>query len=92
MGTRVSLDRDAKFLDRDLIAGFTVATAAPAWWIANGGRTMGLGGSVGAGEERFARTLVQQGLLHPFFQVHSMSTTSTWWFPYVMTLPHCDRS
>jgi mycofactocin glycosyltransferase len=26
------------------------------------------GGSVGAGEERFARTLVQQGLLHPRFE------------------------
>jgi len=69
MGTRVSLDRDAKFLDRDLIAG-----GSP-WRLLHlpgGSRTVAerwvSGGSVGAGEERFARTLVQQGLLHPFFQ------------------------
>jgi mycofactocin system glycosyltransferase len=69
MGTKVELDRDAKFLDRDLIAG-----GSP-WRLLHlpgGSRTVAerwmSGGSVGAGEERFARTLVQQGLLHPFFQ------------------------
>jgi mycofactocin system glycosyltransferase len=69
MGTRVVLDEQAKFLDRDLLSG-----GAP-WRLLRlpGGskivaeRWLG-GGEVLAGEERFARTLVQQGLLHPLFR------------------------
>jgi mycofactocin system glycosyltransferase len=68
MGTKVTLDRDATFFDRDLIAG-----GSP-WRLLHlpgGSKTVAerwvSGGSVGAGEERFARTLVQQGLLHPLF-------------------------
>jgi mycofactocin system glycosyltransferase len=69
MGTLVTLDAESKFLDRDLIAG-----GAP--WrllrLPGGSRTVAQrwvsGGVVGAGEERFARTLVQQGLLHPLYQ------------------------
>jgi mycofactocin system glycosyltransferase len=69
MGTRVVLDDQAKFLDRDLLSG-----GAP-WRLLRlpGGskivaeRWLG-GGEVLAGEERFARTLVQQGLLHPLFR------------------------
>lgn len=69
MGTRVVLDEQAKFLDRDLLCG-----GSP-WRLLRlpGGskivaeRWVG-GGDVRAGEERFARTLVQQGLLHPLFR------------------------
>ena len=69
MGTLVTLDAESKFLDRDLITG-----GAP--WrllrLPGGSRTVAQrwvsGGVVGAGEERFARTLVQQGLLHPLYQ------------------------
>ncbi|MEO9181686.1 MAG: mycofactocin biosynthesis glycosyltransferase MftF [Acidimicrobiales bacterium] len=69
IGTRVVLDEEAKFLDRDLLSG-----GAP-WRLLRlpGGskvvaeRWRG-GGEVRAGEERFARTLVQQGLLHPLFR------------------------
>jgi mycofactocin system glycosyltransferase len=69
IGTRVTLDAGAKFLDRDLIAG-----GSP--WrllrLPGGSRTLSEqwaeGGVVRAGQERFARTLVQQGLLHPLFQ------------------------
>ncbi len=67
-GTEVTLDEHATFLDRDLVSGgspwrllrLTGASRAVA------GRWQG-GGVVRAGEERFARTLVQQGLLHPHF-------------------------
>ena len=68
MGTTVILDSEAKFLDRDLLAG-----GAP-WRLLHlpgGSRSVAErwigGGVVGAGEERFARTLVQQGLLHPLY-------------------------
>jgi hypothetical protein len=68
MGTTVILDNEAKFLDRDLLAG-----GAP-WRLLHlpgGSRSVAErwvgGGVVGAGEERFARTLVQQGLLHPLY-------------------------
>jgi mycofactocin glycosyltransferase len=64
----VTLDPDARFLDRDLVSG-----GSP-WRLLHlpgGSRTVAdrwvSGGVVGAGEERFARTLVQQGLLHPIF-------------------------
>lgn len=68
MGTTVILDSEAKFLDRDLLAG-----GAP-WRLLHlpgGSRSVAErwigGGVVGAGEERFARTLVQLGLLHPLY-------------------------
>jgi mycofactocin glycosyltransferase len=68
MGTTVILDSEAKFLDRDLLCGGSPwrllhlpggARSVAERWVG--------GGVVGAGEERFARTLVQQGLLHPLF-------------------------
>ncbi|HUY17300.1 MAG TPA: mycofactocin biosynthesis glycosyltransferase MftF [Acidimicrobiales bacterium] len=67
-GTWVVLDEQATFLDRDLISG-----GSP--WrllrLAGSSRAVAQrwqhGGLVGPGEERFARTLVQQGLLHPHF-------------------------
>jgi mycofactocin system glycosyltransferase len=67
-GTKVTLDEHATFLDRDLVSGgspwrllrLTGASRAVA------GRWQS-GGVVQAGEERFARTLVLQGLLHPNF-------------------------
>ncbi len=67
-GTRVVLDEHATFLDRDLVSGGSPwrllrlvgasREAAKRWQH---------GGFVLPGEERFARTLVQQGLLHPHF-------------------------
>lgn len=68
MGTVVTLDEGARFLDRDLVTG-----GAP--WrllrLPGGSRTVAErwvgGGLVQAGEERFARTLIQQGLLHPLY-------------------------
>jgi len=68
MGTLVVLDAQARFLDRDLITGGSPwrllrlpggSRLVAERWV-NGAR-------VRAGEERFARTLVQQGLLHPVF-------------------------
>jgi mycofactocin glycosyltransferase len=68
-GTKVTLDVGAKFLDRDLMSG-----GSP--WrllrLPGGSRTVAerwvRGAVVQAGEERFARTLVQQGLLHPLYR------------------------
>jgi mycofactocin glycosyltransferase len=68
-GTRVILDEGAKFLDRDLLSGGSPwrllrlpggSRAVAERWVH--------GDVVGVGEERFARTLVQQGLLHPLFR------------------------
>ncbi len=67
-GTKVRLDEQAVFIDRDLISG-----GSP--WrllrLAGGSKAVAErwrgGGDVGAGEGRFARTLVQQGLLHPVY-------------------------
>jgi mycofactocin glycosyltransferase len=64
----VRLDDGAKFLDRDLLCG-----GSP--WrllrLPGGSKSVAErwvnGGEVGAGEGRFARTLVQQGLLHPIY-------------------------
>ncbi len=68
-GTKVTLDGGAKFLDRDLLSG-----GSP--WrllrLPGGSRSVAErwvhGNVVQAGEERFARTLVQQGLLHPLYR------------------------
>jgi mycofactocin glycosyltransferase len=67
-GTAVRLDDGAKFLDRDLLCG-----GSP--WrllrLPGGSKSVAErwvnGSVVGAGEGRFARTLVQQGLLHPIY-------------------------
>src|ERR1700728_817929 len=68
-GTAVVLDEDAEFIDRDLVAGGSpwrlLRLRGPSRTVAEKWRG---GGVVGAGEERFARTLVQQGLLHPHFK------------------------
>lgn len=74
-GTTVRLDDEAVFLDRDLLSG-----GSP--WrllrLPGGSRTVAerwvRGGLVGAGEGRFARTLIQQGLLHPIYPgVHDVN-------------------
>lgn len=68
-GTRVILDEHAKFLDRDLLTGGSPwrllrlpggSRAVAERWVN--------GNDVHVGEERFARTLVQQGLLHPLYR------------------------
>jgi mycofactocin glycosyltransferase len=67
-GTHVVLDEGAEFIDRDLISGGSpwrlLRLTGPSRALAEKWRG---GGVIGAGEERFARTLVQQGLLHPRF-------------------------
>jgi mycofactocin system glycosyltransferase len=69
MGTRVALDERAKFLDRDLLSGGSPwrLLRLPGGSKVVAERWRG-GDEVRAGEERFARTLVQQGLLHPLFR------------------------
>jgi mycofactocin system glycosyltransferase len=68
----VILDEGAKFLDRDLLSGGSPwrllrlpggSRAVAERWVH--------GDVVQAGEERFARTLVQQGLLHPQYRATS---------------------
>ena len=68
-GTKVTLDENAKFLDRDLLSGGSPwrllrlpggSRAVAERWVH--------GNVVQVGEERFARTLVQQGLLHPLYR------------------------
>ncbi|HEY5262804.1 MAG TPA: mycofactocin biosynthesis glycosyltransferase MftF [Acidimicrobiales bacterium] len=68
-GTRVSLDDGAKFLDRDLLTGGSPwrLLRLPGGSRAVAERWVG-GGEVQVGEGRFARTLVQQGLLHPLYR------------------------
>jgi len=67
-GTRVLLDTKARFLDRDLLSG-----GSPWRLLRLPGASRPVvqrwhgGGDVAVGEERLARTLVQQGLLHPIF-------------------------
>ncbi|HEY5093159.1 MAG TPA: mycofactocin biosynthesis glycosyltransferase MftF [Acidimicrobiales bacterium] len=67
-GTAVRLDDEATFLDRDLLCGGSPwrllrlpggSKPVAQSWVG--------GGEVRAGEGRFARTLVQQGLLHPIY-------------------------
>ncbi|MGB7104364.1 MAG: hypothetical protein WBD82_07195, partial [Acidimicrobiales bacterium] len=61
-GTPVVLDEHAEFVDRDLLSGGSpwrlLRLTGPSRALAEKWRG---GGLVGAGEERFARTLVQQG-------------------------------
>ncbi len=69
-GTRVRLDDGAVFVDREIVSGGSPwrlmrlpgasASTAQQW---RGG------GVVGVGQGTFARTLIQQGLLHPQFDV-----------------------
>jgi mycofactocin system glycosyltransferase len=68
-GTRVILDDAAKFLDRDLLTGGSPwrLLRLPGGSRAVAERWVGAG-EVSAGEGRFARTLVQQGLLHPIYR------------------------
>ncbi|HEY1761419.1 MAG TPA: mycofactocin biosynthesis glycosyltransferase MftF, partial [Acidimicrobiales bacterium] len=69
-GTRVTLDEQATFLDRNLVSGGSpwrlLRMTSSSYAVAQRWRTNGV---VRAGEERFARTLVQQGLIHPHFDV-----------------------
>ena len=71
IGTRVTLDEQATFHDRDLVSG-----GSPWRLLRLPGASRSIaarwqhGGVVQAGEERFARTLVQQGLLRPQFALH----------------------
>jgi mycofactocin system glycosyltransferase len=69
----VILDEGAKFLDRDLLTGGSPwrLLRLPGGSRAVAERWVG-GGEVQAGEERFARTLVQQGLLHPLYHSDAM--------------------
>jgi mycofactocin system glycosyltransferase len=68
-GTKVILDDGAKFLDRDLLTGGSPwrLLRLPGGSRAVAERWAG-GGEVQVGEGRFARTLVQQGLLHPLYR------------------------
>ena len=67
-GTRVVLDADAEFLDRNFLVG-----GAPWRLLRLPGSSLGVaqrwktGDVVRRGEERFARTLIRQGLLHPIY-------------------------
>lgn len=69
-GTRVSFDERATFLDRNLVSGGSpwrlLRLTSSSYAVAKRWQTSGI---VRAGEERFARTLVQQGLIHPRFEV-----------------------
>ena len=64
----MSLDEHATFVDRDLVSGGSpwrlLRLVGPSRAVADRWQH---GGFVRPGEERFARTLVQQGLLHPHF-------------------------
>jgi mycofactocin glycosyltransferase len=69
-GTRVSFDERATFLDRNLLSGGSpwrlLRMTSSSYSVAKRWQTNGV---VRAGEERFARTLVQQGLIQPHFDV-----------------------
>jgi len=68
LGTNVTLDSEATFIDRELVSG-----GSPWRLLRLSGASHALaerwknGGVVQVGEERFARTLVLQGLLRPHF-------------------------
>lgn len=67
-GTSVRVDDAATFIDRDLVSG-----GSPWRLLRLRGASRGVverwrtGGPVRAGEERFARTLTQQGFVHPHY-------------------------
>ncbi len=67
-GTSLRVDDAATFIDRDLVSG-----GSPWRLLRLRGTSRGIverwrtGGPVRAGEERFARTLTQQGFVHPQF-------------------------
>jgi mycofactocin glycosyltransferase len=67
-GTTVRVDAGATFVDRDLVSGGSpwrlLRLRGSSRAIVEGWRA---GGPVRPGEERFARTLVQQGFIHPQF-------------------------
>jgi mycofactocin glycosyltransferase len=69
VGTPVSVDPRARFIERSLVSG-----GSPWRLLRLSGTSRDIlsrwrnGGRVGVGQERFARTLVQQGLLHPRFE------------------------
>jgi mycofactocin system glycosyltransferase len=67
-GTTVRVDDSATFIDRDLVSGGSpwrlLRLRGSSREIVERWRT---GGPVRAGEERFARTLTQQGFVHPQF-------------------------
>lgn len=69
-GTPVVFDEHATFLDRNLVSGGSpwrlLRLTSPSYAVA---RRWHANGVVRAGEERFARTLVQQGLVHPRFDI-----------------------
>lgn len=71
-GTRVVLDPDATFLDRNFLAGGTPwrLLRLPGSSLEVARRWMG-GDVVRPGEEQFARTLIRQGLLHPIYEHES---------------------
>jgi mycofactocin system glycosyltransferase len=66
----LSFDEHATFLDRNLMSGGSpwrlLRLTASSYAVARRWQSNGV---VSAGEERFARTLVQQGLFHPNFDV-----------------------
>lgn len=68
-GTSVSVDEAARFVDRNLVCGGSpwrlLRLSPPSRDVV--ARWRG-GGVVGPSEGRFARTLVQQGILHPRFE------------------------
>jgi len=71
-GTRVALDPEAVFLDRNFLAG-----GAPWRLLRLPGSSLEVarrwqgGDAVRPGEEQFARTLIRQGLLHPIYEHES---------------------
>jgi mycofactocin system glycosyltransferase len=69
-GTTVRVDDNATFIDRDLVSGGSpwrlLRLRGPSRGIVERWRA---GGPVRVGEERFARTLIRQGLIHPQFDL-----------------------
>jgi mycofactocin system glycosyltransferase len=69
VGTTVSVDERVRFIERELVSG-----GSPWRLLRLPGRSGDVvarwrtGGTVRAGEERLARTLIQQGLIHPRFE------------------------
>lgn len=87
-GTKVSLDDDATFIDRDLIAGGSpwrlLRLRGASRPIAQSWKD---GGVVEPGQELFARTLVSQGLLHPHFSPMDVSAETDVIIPVFQNVP-----